>query len=169
MENNFEHVAAVLRVDPNTLPSKGFCALPERALLLGFNPLTDEEWNAVSEVLPKLPVPKPNANFNDRLFVCSALWFQAAQARGYSWTFLPKLFGPQSSREHRHRRWCVLGYWSDIAEKLAGDPRISPQRLLDFQRIAEDAVKRKAMLLERRARLTDGLCSEGGCGSRADF
>lgn len=157
IESNLEHAAIVLGVDPSTLPSKGFCALPEPARPLSFNPLTDDEWEAVMAVLPKLPVPKPDADFKDRLFVCSALWWITAKQLGLSWHRLPETYGPQSSREHRHRRWCLLGYWSDIAEKLASDPRISPDRLKAFQRIAEDAAKRKAMLLERRARLTDGL------------
>lgn len=156
MEANVEHVAIVLGVDPSTLPSKGFCALPEPIRSLGFNPLTDEEWEAVKAVLPKLPVPKPDANFKDRIFIDAVLWWIAAKARGYSWHHLPQELGPTSSREHRARRWCVLGYWSDIAEKLATDPRIGPDRLRAFQQIAADAAKRKAMLLERRARLTDG-------------
>lgn len=153
---DIEQIAAALGVDPETLPRAGAEHRSGAINRVGFVPLSDDEWSAVSAVLPKLPVPKPLADYGDRTFFDAALWFQAAQARGYSWTRLPQELGPQSSREHRHRRWCLLGYWTDIAEKLATDPRISPDRLKAFQRIAEDAVKRKAMLLERRARLTDG-------------
>jgi hypothetical protein len=120
-----------------------------------FIPLTDEEWDAVLTVLPKLPVPKPDADFKDRIFIDAVLWWIAAKAKGYSWHRLPQELGPASSREHRARRWSLLGYWTDIAQKLATDPRISPDRLRAFERIAADAVKRKAMLLERRSRLTD--------------
>lgn len=152
---NVEYIADILGVDPKTLPEKVLSAPPKTDRLLGFNPLNDDEWDAVLAVSPKLPVPKPHAPWSDRIFVDAVLWWIAAKARGFSWHRLPPELGPQSSREHRHRRWCLLGYWSDIAEKLASDPRISADRLGAFQRIAEDAVNRKAMLLERRARLTD--------------
>lgn len=150
-------VAAALNVALETLPlyaqdSESRGHVPK----LGFVPLSDSEWDAVKAVLPKLPVAKPNASWNDKTFVEAVLWLIAAKERGYSWHRLPPELGPQPSREGRHRRWCLLNYWPEIAAKLAVDPRISPQRLRDFERIAEDAVKRKAMLLERRARLTDG-------------
>jgi len=152
-----ERVAEVLGVDPRTLPRADMMTAPEPPRRPVFEPLSDNEWEAVSAVLPKLPVPKPNADWNDRTFINAVLWWIAAKAQGYSWHRLPQELGPQSSREHRHRRWVLLGYWIEIAEKLARDGRLLPDRLRAFQRIAEDSDARKESLLARRARMTDSI------------
>lgn len=152
-----ERVAEALGVDPRTLPRADMMAAPEPPRRPVFEPLSNDEWEAVSAALPKLPVPKPNANWNDRTFIDAVLWWIAAKAQGYSWHRLPQELGPQSSREHRHRRWVLLGYWIEIAEKLARDGRLSPDRLRAFRRVAEDAAARKESLLARRARMTDAI------------
>lgn len=150
-------LAGTLGVCPQTLPSSlrpTSGGAPHTPKLI-YLPLTHEEWEAVSAVLPKLPVPKPDADFKDRIFIDSVLWWIAARARNLSWTYLPLELGPVSSRSHRANRWTMLGYWSEIADKLEADGRLSPDRLRAFRRIAEDAESRKAVLLDRRARLTD--------------
>lgn len=146
-------VATALGLDPSTLPEPRSKHGPNRPQF-NFMPLTDEEWNVVRSALPKLPVPKPGADFKDRVFIDAVLWFIEARTRKHSWHRLPPDLGPQSSREHRHRRWALLDYWSQIVETLVKDNRLTPGRLRTFQQIAEDAARRKASLLERR-RLTD--------------
>lgn len=153
---DFDRVAVVLGVDRCTLPTAAEVP-PAQSLRPAFEPLSEDEWEVVVAALPKLPVPKPDANWNDRTFLDSVLWWIAAKGQGYSWHRLPENLGPQSSREHRHRRWVLLGYWGELAEKLARDGRLSPDRLRAFQRIAEDAVVRKESLLARRARMTDAM------------
>lgn len=152
-----ERVAEALGVDPCTLPRADTMAASEPPRRPVFEPLSDDEWEVVVVALPELPVPKPDANWNDRTFIDAVLWWIAAKAQGYSWHRLPQELGPQSSREHRHRRWVLLGNWIEIAVKLACDGRLSPERIRAFQRLAEDAVARKASLLARRARMTDAI------------
>lgn len=150
-----EALADVLGVCPLTLP----VSQKDRALSQPskhtFIPMSDAEWVVVSSTLPALPIPKPGADFKDRTFIDSVLWWIEAKARGYSWHRLPPELGPTSSREHRHRRWVMLDYWSAIHSKLAAAELLSEKRLSAFRCIAEDAARRKALLLERRARLTD--------------
>lgn len=157
LEYNRLAVAELLKVPIETLPM----ALEENdandayASRLTFVPLSDDEWEIIAPHLPALPVPKPRSDFRDRTFVDSALWFVEASSRGLSWHFLPAHLGPHSSRSHRYQRWVLLDYWDKLAENLARDGRLLPDRLRAFQRIAAEAFARKERVLARRSRLTD--------------
>jgi hypothetical protein len=155
LEENCDRDAAAraLGLCPTTFPAS--VQVPAQIIKPIATPLSDEEWSTISVILPKLPVPKPDADFKDRVFIDAVLWWIEARVRNFSWTCLPPELGPQSSREHRHRRWCLLGYWSDIADKLEADGRLSADRFRAFRLIADDAESRKVALLERRRRLTD--------------
>lgn len=153
---DFDAAAKALGVSRDTLPKA--CPPPDanrsEALLRPLvEPLADDEWASVSAVLPKLPVPKPGVDFNDRTFVDAALWFTAARERGYGWGKLPPDLGPASSREHRWHRWNMLGYWTQIANALRDDERLSVSRRLAFDRLAKDGERRRERILEGRARL----------------
>lgn len=157
---NRDKLAEVLDVCPSTLPFELECErVPKQSRGFSFRPLDDEEWKTVASVLPKLPVPKPEVDYQDRTFIDSVLWWVEARARGFSWHRLPEELGPASSREHRHRRWVVLSYWSEVATRLSADGRLGRERLQAFVRIAEAATLQRARILDRRARLTDAIRS----------
>lgn len=158
MPNRAELDAIIaMGIDPSTLPEYLTKVAPRvvspRKPQVNFTPLTDEEWQAVEPHLPALPVPKAT-DFDARVFLDSVVWWEAARKRGWGWGRLPDKFWPVSSREHRHRRWCELGWWTQLADALRSEALLSDARLRTFMRIASDAEARRARLRATRERLT---------------
>ncbi len=158
-EINNAEVAAALGVEISTLPdfNKPVSEPVKREAIPPVPPLSDDEWRVVSEALPKLPVPKPGVDYDDRKFLNAVCWYITAKSRGFGWGKLPEELGPKSSREHRHFRWCMLEYWRSVADALKDDERLSAARRRMFEQIADDAERRRIRVIEGRQRLT-GAC-----------
>lgn len=150
--------AAALGVDLSTLPSAVSPGEPVKPAAsnrsISHHPLTDGEWTAIEQVLPKLPVLRPDTDFNTRVFLNSVIWFSTAMERGIGWGKLPDEYRPTSSREHRHRRWCELGWWRKLSDALARHGLLSEARRQTFERIAVDGERRRQRLFAARERLT---------------
>ena len=158
---NWEILAA-LGIDPDTLPREidaGDQLAPAPPIpntsVSKYKPLSDDEWAAIEPHIPKIPVPKPGSDFDDRTFVNAALWHIAAKSRGFGWGYLPDELGPQSSRSGRFRRWCLLAYWEALALALKGDSRLTEARREAFDKIAAESTLRRAGLLARRKRVAE--------------
>lgn len=148
--------AVALGIDVTTLPTgtgPADVVTTKRALIPVIEPLSDAEWLVIAEALPALPVPKPGVDYNDRQFIESVLWHVNARGKGYNWAAMPGGYGPVASRKHRHYRWCMLGYWQALAEKLREGERLAPGRLMLFERIADDAERRRIKVEADRKRL----------------
>lgn len=156
--HDFDAVAALLGVDRATLPSKGVhraIEAPIRALpQVNFTPVSDADWAILHPLLPQLPVAKPDADYRDRDFIDATLWWISAREKGLGWGKLPQQYWPVSSREHRHRRWCLLGYWRDLYETMKDREDLSQNLRQAFRRIAQDANVRVRRAIEARERLT---------------
>ncbi|MDO9381549.1 MAG: transposase [Hyphomicrobiaceae bacterium] len=155
---DFDALAAALGVDRSTLPSAevGKAIAQPRAAgpLVIFSPLSDADWAVLSTLLPKLPVAKPDVDYRDRDFIDSVLWWIAAREKGLGWGKLPMRYCPASSREHRFRRWSLLGYFQDLYRAIEHRDDLSPTLRHAFKRIARDADIRRERAVASRERLT---------------
>lgn len=158
--NEARKAAAALGIDVSTLPTGPAPARAEVArgpVIPRNEPLTDAEWLIVAKALPALPVPKPGVDYNDRQFIEAVLWLVNAKGKGYNWSAMPSEYGPVASRKHRHYRWSMLGYWQAMAERLRDDERLSPGRRVLFERIADDAERRRIKVEAGRRRLNGAV------------
>ncbi len=77
--------------------------------------ITDEQWNAICDLLPgKEGDPGATAKDN-RLFVNAVRWIAKT---GAPWRDLPERFGNWNSVFQRFTRWCKTGVFQSIMEKL---------------------------------------------------
>lgn len=130
---------------------------PPRARVAS-EPLSEAEFEIIRPHLPRLPVPKPGVDFDDRAFVGAALFYISARTARLGWVLLPEdVYGCRSSREKRWSRWVMAGTWERLAEALAGDERLTQVRRDGFSRLASDATARRARILAARDRLTNAV------------
>lgn len=161
---DFNAVAELLGVDRATLPSVSDCKaveLPARAQpQINFMPISDADWAILKPLLPRLPVAKPDIDYRDRDFINATLWWINARDKGLGWGKLPPEFWPTSSREHRHRRWALLGYWQDLYETIKDRDDLSVRLRHAFGRVARDADVRLKRAVETRERLARALTND---------
>lgn len=78
--------------------------------------LTDQQWELVSQLLPKQTPGQGRPRRDDRQVLGAILWIMDT---GSSWRDLPEEeFGPNSTAHGRYRKWCNEGLWSLIVEAL---------------------------------------------------
>jgi transposase len=77
--------------------------------------ITDEQWNAIKDLLPGQE-GDPGANAKDnRLFVNAVMWIAKT---GAPWRDLPERFGNWNSVFQRFNRWCKTGVFTMMMEHL---------------------------------------------------
>jgi len=77
--------------------------------------ITDQQWNAIKDLLPgQEGYPGATAKDN-RLFVNAVMWIAKT---GAPWRDLPDRFGKWNSVFQRFNRWCKAGVFSKIMEHL---------------------------------------------------
>ncbi len=77
--------------------------------------ITDQQWNAIKELLPGQE-GDPGATAKDnRWFINAILWIAKT---GAPWRDLPERFGNWNSVFQRFNRWCKAGVFQRIMEKL---------------------------------------------------
>jgi transposase len=77
--------------------------------------ITDQQWDAISQMLPGRE-GDPGASAKDnRLFVNAILWIAKT---GAPWRDLPERFGRWNSVFQRFNRWCKAGVFQTIMETL---------------------------------------------------
>ncbi len=101
-------------------PSPDPAGAEPMATTVGFHkdngPLTDGEWERVSQLLPEQKPGLGRPRRDDRQVLCGILWIMDT---GASWRELPEEeFGPNSTAHGRYRKWCKEGLWSRIVEAL---------------------------------------------------
>lgn len=77
--------------------------------------VTDEQWNALKDLLPGKP-GDPGATAKDNRLFLNAIWFVAKT--GVPWRDLPDRFGNSNTVFQRFNRWCKKGVFARIFEKF---------------------------------------------------
>ena len=81
--------------------------------------LRDDQWDRVSELLPRrLCDPKKRAE-DHRLFLEAVLWIART---GAPWRDLPASFGHWNNVYKRFSRWVKNGTWERVRQALSADP-----------------------------------------------
>jgi transposase len=77
--------------------------------------ISDEQWEAIRDLLPGQEGDPGATAKNNRLFVNAILWIAKT---GAPWRDLPERFGIWNSVFQRFNRWCKAGVFRTIMEKL---------------------------------------------------
>lgn len=83
--------------------------------MLGRHEMTDEQWEAIKDLLPGQEGDRGATAKDNRLFVNAVLWISKT---GAPWRDLPEHFGKWNSVFQRFNRWCKTGVLRAIMEKL---------------------------------------------------
>ena len=96
-------------------PEEPLQCAPVVLCVLGTAPLTEQRW---AQILPILPPQKPTRGrpANDhRRTLEGMLWVMHT---GAAWREVPAQFGPWHTLHSRYQRWCAMGIWAKIVERL---------------------------------------------------
>jgi transposase len=88
--------------------------------------ITDQQWEAIKDLLPGQPGDPGVTAKDNRLFINAIMWIAKT---GAPWRDLPERFGNWNSVFQRFNRWCKSGVFPAIMEHLK-DPDLG-QLLLD--------------------------------------
>jgi transposase len=80
---------------------------------MGRYDLTDEEWNAISPVLPQKS--RGVKRVDDRRVLSAILWVLRT---GAPWRDLPERYGPYTTAYNRFVRWRRAGVWDRIMDAV---------------------------------------------------
>jgi transposase len=89
--------------------------MSEKPVMSRRHELTDEQWDAIQDLLPGKPGDPGVTAKDNRLFV-NAVRFIAKT--GIPWRDLPERFGPWHNVFQRFNRWCKKGVFARIFETL---------------------------------------------------
>lgn len=87
--------------------------------------LTDDQWDAIKDLLPGKPGDPGRTAADNRLFVDAVLYVLKT---GIPWEDLPDRFGKPNSVWKRFDRWCGSAVWERIAAAL-NDPDLEEIQL----------------------------------------
>jgi transposase len=80
--------------------------------------LTDEQWQAIKDLLPGKKCDPGRTAVSNRRFVNAVLWLART---GAPWRDLPARFDNWNSVFQRFNRWCKRGVWQRVLEAMDGD------------------------------------------------
>jgi len=144
--NAIKTAAAGLGIDTSILPpieDAPVVERPDRVDEPGID-VTDEEWLAMTDVLPA------DCGSDRRTSISAALWLVST---GKPWTVLPARFGSWNAQRRRYARWAHSGHWTRIADAIAAADLPDGRKRL-YRSAADKAERQKRMLPEYRARVT---------------
>ena len=87
--------------------------------------LTDEQWEAIRDLLPGKAGDPGRTAADNRAFVNAVLFVAKT---GIPWADLPSRFGKWNSIWRRYDRWCANEVWRRIAQAL-GEPELEEVQL----------------------------------------
>lgn len=106
--------------------------------------LSDEQWEAIRDLLPGKAGDPGRTACDNRLFVNGVLFVAKT---GISWQDLPERFGKPNTVWKRYDRWCANDVWRRIAQTL-GEP--------DLEEVQLDSTTIKAHPVASTGRRTPG-------------
>jgi transposase len=111
--------------------------------------LTDEQWSAVQDLLPKRTAKTGRTPSDGRLMLNGIFWVLCT---GAPWRDLPSRFGPWQTVYDHFRRWRRDGVFSRIVEAL--QVKLDKQGLIDWDLWCVDGASVRA------ARAAAGACKK---------
>jgi transposase len=85
----------------------------------GTAPLTEQGWAQVAPLLPPQKPARGRPANDHRRTLEGMLWVMHT---GAAWREVPADFGPWHTLHSRYQRWCTIGLWTKIIERLHAEP-----------------------------------------------
>lgn len=145
-DNHIQLAAEALGLDPSTLPSEHDVQPPRPPQEhLSHEDLTDEEWNALSHLLPD--EPRQRNAISNRQVIDALLWLHETRR---AMTQLPERYGTSEAVRKRSERWAVAGVWQELTSAL-GTIALPESRLRALRRISEQEARRGKRIRKSRS------------------